>query len=378
MENKHWEKRFLKGALIVAALILLIVYFQQATQLVKLLWGIVFPLFLGFVIAYIINILMRFLERHFFPNYAKPWMKKIRKPVCLLLSFVLIALIIAAVINLVVPRVIETLSALAETLPDYFEQIKNWIYERQNEWPTVANWLDGINLSWEDISSNFTSYATQGISGIINSSFNFITALTSGIFNLVVALAFSVYLLLSKEKLLRQAKRLQDAFIKKETAQRLKMVLSVANESFSSFIIGQCTEAVVLGFLCIIGMWIFKFPYATSIGVFVGVTSLIPVFGAYLGAAVGVLLILPIDPLNALLFVLFIIVLQQLEGNLIYPKVVGTSIGLPGIWVFAAVIVGSGLGGVVGMLFGVPIAATLYKLLRMNTENRLKAKPRAS
>ncbi len=372
MENKLWEKRIIKGALLVTALIFLIVYFSQATQMVKGFWSIIFPLFLGFVIAYIINIPMKFLERHFLPGAKKKWVHKTRKPVCLLLSFILIALAIVAVINLILPQVVDTLRALAATLPDYFEQIRQWVNARQDQWPTVADWLNKSNLNWDSISSGIMSYATRGINGIVSSSFSLITALTSGIFNLVVALAFSAYLLLGKEKLLKQVNRLQSAFMRKELSKKLNTMLSVANESFSSFIVGQCTEALVLGTLCMLGMWIFGFPYATSVGVFVGVTSLIPILGAYLGAAVGVLLILPIDPIKALLFVVFIIVLQQLEGNLIYPKVVGTSIGLPGVWVFAAAIIGGGLYGIVGMLFGVPVAATAYKLLRMATNNRMK------
>ena len=207
----------------------------------------------------------------------------------------------------------------------------------------------------------------------MTSSLNVITGLTSGLFDLVVGLAFSAYLLSSKERLLTQAKKLQKAFMKPSTAARLNTVLTAAHESFTSFITGQCTEAVILGALCILGMLIFGFPYATSIGIFVGVTSLIPVLGAYLGAAVGVLLIFQADPAKALLFIVFIIVLQQLEGNLIYPKVMGTSIGLPGLWVFAAVIIGGGLGGIVGMLFGVPVAATIYRLVRTAANERSKA-----
>ncbi|RCX10532.1 putative PurR-regulated permease PerM [Anaerobacterium chartisolvens] len=378
MENKLWEKRVIKGVLLVTALILLIVYFGQAMQALRSLWGIVSPLFLGFIIAYIINIPMKFLEKHFFPNTKKKWINKIRKPICLLLSFILIILAIAAVIDLVLPKVIDTLRTLAATLPDYFEQIKQWVDSREDQWPTVADWLNKSNFNWDSILSSTMVYATKGINGIVGSSLSLITMLTSGIFNLLITLAFSVYLLLGKEKLLKQANRLQSAFIKKEISMKLNTMLSVANESFSSFIVGQFTEALVLGTLCILGMWIFGLPYATSVGVFVGVTSLIPILGAYLGAAVGVLLILPIDPVKALLFIVFISVLQQLEGNLIYPKVVGTSIGLPGVWVFAAVVIGGGFYGIVGMLFGVPVAATAYKLLRMATDNRMRDKSNAS
>lgn len=378
MENRFSGKRFVKGALLVTVLILLIVYFSHVAQAVKSLWDIVFPLFLGFIVAYIINIPMKFFEKHFFWRSPKKWVNKIKKPACLFFSLILIVLIIAAVVNLVLPRVTNTLSALAATLPDYYEQIKEWVNAHQDQWPTVSSWLNNNSLNWDGILSSVMSYATQGINSIVSSSVNLIAALASGIFNIFMALIFAIYLLLGKEKLLNQSKRLQAAFMKKETARKLNKTFWVANESFSNFIVGQCTEAVVLGTLCMIGMWIFRFPYAASVGAFVGVTSLVPIFGAYLGGAVGVLLILPLDPLKALLFIVFIVILQQLEGDLIYPKVVGNSIGLPGIWVFAAVMIGGGLYGVVGMLFGVPIAATLYKLLRMSTDDRLRDRLSAS
>ena len=228
-------------------------------------------------------------------------------------------------------------------------------------------------MSWDSITDNIKSNAPQSLRGILTSSLTVISGLTSGLFDLVVGLAFSAYLLASKERLLAQAEKLQKAFLPPSTAARFNTILAAANESFASFITGQCTEAVILGALCIAGMLIFGFPYATSIGIFVGVTSLIPILGAYLGAAVGVLLIFQADPAKALLFVVFIIVLQQLEGNLIYPRVMGTSLGLPGLWVFAAVVIGGGLGGIVGMLFGVPTAATIYKLVRAAADERTKA-----
>jgi predicted PurR-regulated permease PerM len=191
------------------------------------------------------------------------------------------------------------------------------------------------------------------------------------LFNLLVSLVFAIYLLLSKDKLVGQLERIQQAFLKESLRRKINYTLSVANESFTSYISGQFTEAVILGSLCTLGMWIFQFPYATTVGVFVGVTALIPVVGAYLGAAVGGFLILMVDPLKALFFLIYIVILQQLENNLIYPRVVGTSVGLPGIIVFIAVIIGGGLLGVPGMILGVPTAATIYKLIQAETRKRL-------
>ena len=372
MESKSKDTTFVKRALLLAGLVLVIAYFGQIVQALKTVYGILHPLVLGFMIAYVVNILMRFLERHYFPKAEQSWIHKTKRPVCLLLSYVLILLILVAVITLVLPKVVDTIRALSAVLPEYWEQIRRWFGDHQEQWSFVNEWLSGDSFSWDSIADRIQSSAPQSISGILASSFNLLSGFTSGLLNLIVGLAFSAYLLASKERLLAQIKRLQKAFMRPETAKRLNTVLSVANESFSSFITGQCTEAVILGALCILGMLIFGFPYATSVGIFIGVTSLIPILGAYLGAAVGVLLIFQVDPTKALLFIVFIIVLQQLEGNLIYPRVMGTSIGLPGIWVFAAVMIGGGLGGIVGMLFGVPVAATLYKLVQKAANDRLR------
>lgn len=372
MESRSKDTLFVKRALFLAALVLIIVYFHQVLQVAKAVYDIILPLILGLVIAYVVNILMSFLERYYFPRTKQQWIIKTRRPVCLLLSYVLILLILAAVITLVLPKVVDTIRALSAVLPDYWARISQWVDEHREQWSFIAEWLDRDALNWDRIAEGFRSSAPQGISGILTSSLNLISGLTSGLFNLAVGLAFSAYLLSSKERLLAQAQQLQQAFLRPERAAKLNAVLTAANESFASFITGQCTEAVILGALCILGMFIFGFPYATSVGIFIGVTSLIPILGAYIGAVVGVLLIFQADPAKALLFIIFIIVLQQLEGNLIYPKVMGTSLGLPGIWVFAAVIIGGGLGGIVGMLFGVPVAATIYKLVHTAAAERAK------
>jgi predicted PurR-regulated permease PerM len=373
MESRFKDTPFVRRALLLAGLVLIIVYFSQVVQALRAAFGVLFPLVLGCVIAYVVNMLMRFLETYYFPKAGQHWISNTKRPVCLLLSYVLILLILVAVITLVLPKVVDTIRALTSVLPEYWEQIRRWFGDHQEQWSFVNEWISREGISWDSITDSIRSKAPQSISGILSSSINLLSGLTSGLFDLVVGLAFSAYLLANKERLLAQAKKLQEAFMRTDTANRLNTVLSVANESFSSFIAGQCTEAVILGALCILGMLIFGFPYATSIGIFVGVTSLIPILGAYLGAAVGVLLIFQHDPTQALLFIVFIIVLQQLEGNLIYPRVMGTSIGLPGIWVFVAVIIGGGLGGIVGMLFGVPVAATIYKLVRTAAKNRLQA-----
>jgi len=199
-----------------------------------------------------------------------------------------------------------------------------------------------------------------------------VTGVAKGLFNFILAFTFAVYILATKEKLVAQVSKASRAFIKEDKRKKIKYVIDITNKMFSSFIVGQVTEAIILGTLCALGMLIFKFPYALSVGAFVGITSLVPIFGAWAGGAVGFLLIAVDSPLQAVIFIIFIIVLQQLESNLIYPRVVGTSIGLPGIWVLAAITVGGGLGGIVGMLLGVPTAATIYQLFKNEANRRLE------
>ena len=186
-----------------------------------------------------------------------------------------------------------------------------------------------------------------------------------------MGLIFAVYILFNKEKLASQADRLMRSYMKPKSEERFRYFCATADKCFSSFIVGQCTEAVILGLLCAIGMAILRIPYASTIGTLIGATALIPIVGAYIGAAVGALMIVVVDPIKALWFLIFLVILQQVEGNVIYPKVVGSSVGLPGMWVLAAVTVGGGLGGIGGMLLGVPAAATVYKLLENDVHRRL-------
>src|SRR5690554_5451651 len=218
METKNKERQFVKRALLLTVLVLMIVYFSQVMKAAKSVYGIFLPLLLGFIIAYVVNILMSFLERHYFPRSKQPWITKTRRPVCLLLSYVLILLILAAVITLVLPKVVDTIRALSAVLPEYWERISQWVEEHKDQWSFVSEWVDKDALSWDSITESIRSSAPQSISGILTSSLNVITGLTSGLFDLVVGLAFSAYLLSSKERLLTQAKKLQKAFMKPSTA----------------------------------------------------------------------------------------------------------------------------------------------------------------
>ena len=373
MEKRKMDPRIVKYFLLAAVLVLGIRYFNVLLGGAGDLWSIASPLIAGCAVAYVLNIVMRKLEKLYFPNSGSRRAKRTRRPVCIVLSLVLIAAVIYLILRLVVPELIKAFAIIGQSIPVAFREVVDWLAENLDEFPQTGQMLENLqnlNVDWNSLWDSVINYLKAGIGGFLNSTVTLVGSLVGAVVNSVIALIFAIYILASKEKLADQLKRTVRAFVRPCWIERCKRILVTADRTFSSFIVGQVTEAVVLGSLCTAGMLIFRFPYAPMIGAFIGATALIPIVGAYLGAAVGAFMILTQDPLRALLFLIFSIILQQLEGNLIYPKVVGSSIGLPGMWVLAAVTIGGGVLGIPGMLLGVPSAATLYKLLGYGVNRR--------
>lgn len=375
MDRRKMDIRVVKYFLLATGLILGIRYFDVLLGGAGNLWGIAAPLIAGCVMAYVLNLPMRWFEKKYFPNSGKAIVKKTRRPVCIVLSILAVALIAYAILRVVVPELVNAVVLIGQAVPALVEDSMDWLAQNLEGFPKTAEELGNLQIDWNALGDTVWQYLKSGLSGVLNSTVSIVSSVVGGTIHFVISLIFSVYLLSSKEKLGRQAKALVHAYVKPEWIARGKKIVKTADQTFSSFIVGQVTEAVILGSLCTLGMWIFRFPYAPMIGAFIGATALIPVVGAYLGGAVGVIMIMTQDPLKAVLFVVFLVVLQQLEGNLIYPKVVGSSIGLPGMWVLTAVTLGGGLLGVSGMLIGVPVAATLYKLLRDDVKMRTGTLP---
>lgn len=371
MKQGNVDKRIVKYLLLAAVLVLAITNFNVLLEFVSKLWGIVFPLVLGGIMAYILNIVMRRLEKWYFPKSQNKLVQKTKRMVCIFLSLFLIVLIIFLVFRLVIPELINTITMIGHWIPIELAKLQEFLAEHSDQIPELEKWINSLSFDWEATAQKLLSYLTSGVGGILGSTLSLVGTISIGVTNFVIGLIFAIYILANKEKLKRQLMKIARAYCKPALVEKTLGVLKVANETFSSFIVGQCTEAVILGTLCVIGMRICQFPYAPMIGAFVGATALIPVVGAYLGGAVGFLMILTVSPLKAVLFVVFLVILQQLEGNIIYPRVVGSSIGLPGMWVLAAVTVGGGLAGVGGMLLGVPLTATIYKLLRSDVNKRV-------
>lgn len=368
-EMKQEMKKMLgiAGALILVFLV--IQYWEKLEGLISVGVSAAMPLIIGCVMAYVINILMGFYERWYDKLFKVEIALKIKRVVCLILAFLSLFGIVALIINLVLPELINCIASFIRLIPGALQTVVDIVGEEQilEMFPELQNGFDFANISTEV--EQLIKTVIGGVAGTVGSIMTAVTSVVSVVVNIVIGLIFSLYVLLDKENLGRRCKSLISTYLPK-TSDRIFYVVEVLDESFHSFIVGQCIEAVVLGTLCVIGMWIFRFPYAVMIGVFIGFTALIPVAGAYIGAAVGAVMILTVSPIQAIQFLVFILVLQQLEGNLIYPKVVGQSIGLPAIWVLTAITIGGGVLGVGGMLLAVPVFAAAYRLLREDIARR--------
>jgi len=363
-------KQFVQRGVIVAILCLFVIHFKDVVGWGGALYAVAYPLILGCVMAYVLNILMVRLERIYFPKSKSTLVLKSKRPVCITLSLAILFLIVFFVLYLVIPQVVDCFVIISKDVPQAVDKIISFMIEKSDELPALQKQLTELDLDWGSIFDKISSGLMTGTKGFLTSATTIVGSFVGAVVNVVIGLIFSLYVLACKEDVGDKLNRVLKAFLKKNVYEKLSYVGKVVHQCFSSFIVGQVTEAVILGTLCALGMSLLRLPYAGPIGALVGLTALIPVFGAYIGAAFGAFMIITVDPRQALLFLIYLVILQQVEGNLIYPKVVGSSIGLPGIWVLAAIMIGSGLGGVVGMLLGVPVAASAYKLLRNATKKR--------
>ncbi len=368
----EWKTCFRIGVTALA-LIICVMLLPKLGAFLPALLSAASPLIIGCVIAYIANILMVMYEKIYFPKAKKKFLVNSRRPICLTLAFVTVAFVIVLVIALVVPELVSCVMLLLEKIPAAIKEVIKKLDEQQLITDELVAMLNSID--WKSRLNQIFDAVTSGIGGVVDVVVGTVASVFSGLVTALIAVIFAIYLLSAKESLSRQYGLLTKRYIKPSVTEKMNHIFSVMNDCFRRYIIGQCTEAVILGALCTLGMWIFKFPYATMIGALVAFTALIPVAGAYIGAFVGAFMILTVSPIKALLFLVYIVVLQQLEGNIIYPRVVGSSVGLPGLWVLAAVTVGGGLFGIMGMLVGVPLAATAYRLLREDVSKAAEPSP---
>lgn len=371
--NKDNLKK-IRGLILFTIFVLVAVWnFELLYEGILFLWRVILPFVVGGVIAFIVNIPMNFFERKLFRKKNK-WSEKLARPVSLLLTWIVILGIVAIVMLVVIPELGQTVLGLAKTLQDFVPEVQKWAIGIFNDNEEIVKMISDIDFEWDELLGNLVDFLKNGAGSVLDTTMEAAKSIINGVTTFFIAFVFSLYVLLQKEKLGEQVKKLMCAFMPEDWRNILLALGTVVNKSFTSFFTGQGLEAVILGLMFLVVMAIFRMPYALLISVLIAFTALIPMFGAFIGCVVGALLIFMVSPVKALIFIIVFLVLQQIEGNFIYPHVVGNSVGLPPIWVLVAVTLGANLMGVVGMLIFIPLMSVVYTLLRGIVNRRLGLK----
>ena len=354
----------------IALVIFALVNFSKIIVFLGKVISIFSPFLLGIILAFVLNVLNNFIEKKIFGKIkpSKVW-NKVKRPLCITLSLILVFLTIFFVMNLLIPQLKNSASLFTDTLPAYKEDIIGIL----NKFDVDESTVNKVGEYLDNFGKVITDYIKGNSKDVITVTTEVATSVINILSKGIITLVFAIYMIAQKETLSRQINKVMKAYLKPKTINKINTIGTLANKTFSNFVTGQCLEALIFGSLVFVGMLIFRFPYASTIGVLLGFTALIPIFGAFIGTAIGFILIMMVSPIKAILFVVFIIVLQQIEGNLIYPRVVGKSIGLPGMWVLLSVTVGGSIGGILGMLIATPLCSLLYALFTKMVNDRLKS-----
>lgn len=368
-----WDRLIKKYLWVIGILALVLLNLSTLFQIISLIGKVLTPIVVGFAMAYVVNILMIRLESWYFPGNTAQWVRKTRRPLALLVAYLLIFLLLIFILYLIIPQLYSALVQILDLIPILVASARDWLTQNSQLMPQIQTLLENADVRIAQFAQNGLDFANNFTSNLIGTTLTTVGVALSIVVNALLSFMLSLYILLSKEKLQRQCSRMMRAYLPDRVRESVTYVLGILDESFRNFISGEVIEAFILGTLVTVGMWLFRFPYAPMIGALAGFMTLLPLVGAYISGVFGFLLIFVQSPVQGLLFMVFIIVLQQIEGNLIYPKVVGNSIGLPGLWVLASITVGGGLFGVLGMVIAVPVASALYRLIK-NDVNRIEAR----
>lgn len=367
------KKTIIELIIFTVVIIFAFVNIEALWSFITYIIKIFMPFIIGVMIAFVLNVLLNVVENKLFKKLneknGKVW-KKIKRPTSLITTFIIIIALIAFILGLLIPQLQNTATIFTEN----FDSYKKESIKILDKIGIDDKDIKVLNKNIEKIKGEVTSYVGDNKQEIVQTTFGVASSVVGTITSLVLGIVFAIYILAKKEDLARQSKKMLKAYFPEKKEKRIREIADLSNKTFGNFISGQCLEALIIGVLCFIGMFILQIPYASTISVLVGFTALIPVFGAFIGTVIGAFLILMVDPTKAIIFIIFILILQQLEGNLIYPKVVGKSVGLPGIWVMVAVTVGASIAGVLGMLLSVPICSVLYSILKTDVNNRIDQK----
>lgn len=357
----------LRGLIVFTILILVGLWnLSVVLEAVGFIWGILFPFVLGGAIAFVINVPMSFIEKTLFGEKENRgrWKRKLARPLSLVITIVLAVTVIVLVMFGVIPQLGNTVVSLGNSIADFLPRMRDWIAEFTNNNPDIMDYVNQLSFNPDQMVNWAMSFLGSGANSVMNTTITVTRNIVSGVTTFFIAFSFACYILIQKEKLHVQVRKVFFAFIPKRKAEVGLEICSLTYKTFASFLAGQCVEALILGTMFFVSMTVLGMPYALLIGILIAFTALIPVFGAFIGCFLGAFLIFMVNPRQAVFFVILFLILQQIEGNLIYPHVVGNSVGLPSIWVLAAVSVGGSLLGVVGMLIFIPIVSVVYTLFR--------------
>ena len=374
--NKKSMKKIRELIVFTAILVVALWKFDTVLEGAKNIWGILFPFVLGGAIAFVINVPMSFLEKKIFGKTkdGNKVGKKLARPISLLLTIILAVGVIALVMFGVIPQLTRTMGSLMISIANFVPQMQNWIREFSHNNQEIMKLVNQVQFNQDQAIKWGISILGSGAGNMMNTTMSAVGSIVSGFATFFIAFSFACYILFQKEKLHVQIRKVFFAFIPKQKAEAFLKICSLTYQTFANFLTGQCVEAVILGSMFVVTLSILKMPYALLIGTLIAFTALIPIFGAFIGCAVGCFLIFMVSPKQAILFIIIFLILQQIEGNLIYPHVVGGSVGLPSIWVLAAVTIGGNLMGIVGMLIFIPLVSVLYTIFREFVYLRLKEK----
>lgn len=363
-------KKTLKLVIIAIIAYWILNHYQIVLSLLSKLLSVLMPFIIGCMIAFVLNVLMIRIEKQLSKVIVNPKLKILKRVLSILGSIALVVGVVAIIIILIIPELVSAIKVIALSLPEVIDNLQNWTDSHSIYLPQLENLINQIDV--ESLGNELSKFAKTEFSGVLDSTIDILAVIVNGIVNFVLGLVFAIYILMSKETLKDQTKRLINAYLPSKVADNIFEVARLSRTTFSNFIIGQTVEAFILGALCTIGMIILGLPYAPMVGSLVGITAFIPIIGAFIGGAIGAFMIFTVDYMQAFIFVIFLVILQQLEGDLIYPRVVGSTIGLPSIWVLFAVTVGGSLWGITGVLLGVPIVSVIYSLVKIQVKNREK------
>lgn len=371
----NWDtiKKLMLLIFYTVVLLGLALHFELVLKTVSGTLRLFVPFLVGAAIAFILNVPMRKIESMLEPVCSE---KSLRRPLSLVLTLLAVLLVLAVVFFMVVPELTETLKSLAERIPQFLLRLQGWAETAFQEYPDLIAYLDHMQtgLDWNHTVKQAADFVTTGAGTVLSSTFSAVLSIASGLTSFSIAFIFGIYILLQKETLAAQFQRLLCAYLPETWEKSWLRVLRLTEQTFSRFLAGQCTEAVILGAMFFVSMSLLGLPYALLIGVLIAFTALIPIFGAFIGLVVGAFLIVTVNPMQMLWFIVLFFVLQQIEGNLIYPRVVGGTVGLPSIWVLAAVSIGGSMLGIVGMLVFIPLCSVFYTLLREDVNRRIAEK----